>query len=463
MQVTIESVLKNKQLYNGYVQKVLQDRKQLMQQVAELRKNKQSMTDEKDIARNEFDESKLIQEINSLTNSFKGYKLTLEQLDLQQDVIEGRIDKETYAKGMDENKRAKVDLSLQEELEFCENEVDKCKKALKVFTLDNDIDDASRWEQALNKAIRQLKDAQEKVMQQEEHEEEKTEKQEQEQEQEQPTEPYINESGKIIRPGNDEKVDNNQHSEMGTESTKEPIEEGTPGFKFWQEGKVFTEKQEQVLTDYSGKELGSRVITDTENLENGVRTVEIIGNLENEDGKYSMKEVSKGIGTELEYQRKDMTVDNKITGQKEQYAYQKDNKGNELYYHTVDGKTAFRMIKNSRGTTIENYDSNGNLSDVFEYDADGKALTAMGDIKEIDENYVQNYFDGQVPYFEAENRDLGINDKKQSVLDSAEEAVNENTRTGKVNEQAQTMKAKQQERMNPDIEKDSNDLGLDDE
>ena len=163
MQVTIESVLKNKQLYNGYVQKVLQDRKQLMQQVAELRKNKQSMTDEKDIARNEFDESKLIQEINSLTNSFKSYKLTLEQLDLQQDVIEGRIDKETYAKGMDENKRAKVDLSLQEELEFCENEVDKCKKALKVFTLDNDIDDASRWEQALNKAIRQLKDAQEKA------------------------------------------------------------------------------------------------------------------------------------------------------------------------------------------------------------------------------------------------------------------------------------------------------------
>ena len=60
MQVTIESVLKNKQMYNDYIQKVSQDRKQLMQQVTELRKNKQSMTDEKDIARNEFDESKLI-------------------------------------------------------------------------------------------------------------------------------------------------------------------------------------------------------------------------------------------------------------------------------------------------------------------------------------------------------------------------------------------------------------------
>ena len=456
MQVTIESVLKNKQLYNGYVQKVLQDRKQLMQQVAELRKNKQSMTDEKDIARNEFDESKLIQEINSLTNSFKSYKLTLEQLDLQQDVIEGRIDKETYAKGMDENKRAKVDLSLQEELEYCENEVDKCKKALKLYTLDNDIENSGKWEQALNKAIRQLREAQENVMQQEEQQEEKKE------DQEQSTEPYINESVEIIRPGNDTRTTNNQYNKEDIESTKEPVQEGTPGFKFWQEGKIFTEKQEQILTDHSGKKLGSRVITDTENLENGARTVETIGSLEDEQGIYSMKEVSRGKGTHfLEYQRKDMTVDNKITGQKEQFAYQRDNKGNELYYRTANGKTTFRIIKNDRGTTIENYDSNGNLADIFEYDADGKALTAMGDIQEIDENYVENFFNSQVPYFEAENRDLEINDKKQSALDSAEEAINENTRTGKVNEQAQVMKAKQQKRMN--IEKEGNDLGLDDE
>lgn len=53
--------------------------------------------------------------------------------------------------------------------------------------------------------------------------------------------------------------------------------------------------------------------------------------------------------------------------------------------------------------------------------------------------------------------------KEKSVLDSAEEAIEESTRTGKVNEQAQTMKKRQQERTNPDIEKDNNDLGLDDE
>ncbi len=443
MEVTIESVLKNKQTYNEYIKKVNQDRKQLMQQVTELRRNKENMSDERYIARNELEEAKLVQEINSLTNSFKDYKLTLEQLELQQDVLEGRIDKETYTKGVVANRKQKADLANQQELEYCENQFEKCKKALKLYTLENDIKNVSKWEQELNKAVKELKYAQEIVMQQEEAEEEKNTG---EQKQEQTTEPYINESGEIIRPGNDEKINKTQYAEKNVKNTEEVIEEDTPGFKFWQEGKIFTEKQEQVLTDYSGKELGSRVITDTENLENGARTVETIGSLEREDGKYSIKEVSRGIGTELEHQRKDMTVDNKITGQKEQYAYQRDNKGNELYYHTANGRTTFRIIKNERGTTIENYDSNGNLSDVFEYDADGKALTAMGDIQEIDENYVQNFFDSQVPYFEAENRNLGTNDKQESVLESAVDATKENTRTGKVNEQAQTMKARQQER-----------------
>lgn len=56
---------------------------------------------------------------------------------------------------------------------------------------------------------------------------------------------------------------------------------------------------------------------------------------------------------------------------------------------------------------------------------------------------------------------IPFENKEQSILVSTEEAIEEGTRIGKVNEQAQVMKAKQQERMN--IEKESNDLGLDDE
>ena len=51
--------------------------------------------------------------------------------------------------------------------------------------------------------------------------------------------------------------------------------------------------------------------------------------------------------------------------------------------------------------------------------------------------------------------------KNISALDSAEEAINENIRTGKVNEQVQAMQAKQQERMNPDTEKENNNKSLD--
>ena len=51
--------------------------------------------------------------------------------------------------------------------------------------------------------------------------------------------------------------------------------------------------------------------------------------------------------------------------------------------------------------------------------------------------------------------------KEKPILDSAEEAINKNTRTGNVNEQAQVMQAKKQKRMN--IEKEGNDLGLDEE
>ena len=54
----------------------------------------------------------------------------------------------------------------------------------------------------------------------------------------------------------------------------------------------------------------------------------------------------------------------------------------------------------------------------------------------------------------------GIN-KDKTVLQSAEEVINENTRTGKVNKQSQMMKAKQQERIHPSIDKDSNNRGLD--
>jgi hypothetical protein len=171
---------------------------------------------------------------------------------------------------------------------------------------------------------------------------------------------------------------------------------------------VFLESQEQILTDYSGKELGYRIIEEQFEKETGRRIITTNGELVNEDGEYKFSENSEGIGIELEKQRKEMVLYNSRTGKKEQYVYQKDNKGNETYYNITDGSLTFKISKNSRGTTIENFNE-GHITDVFEYDEEGKALISMGDIESIDKNYVENFFDSQVPYFEAENREISNN------------------------------------------------------
>lgn len=236
-------------------------------------------------------------------------------------------------------------------------------------------------------------------------------------------------------------IDSDRENQKYNEVPKENNDETSQaGYRIEQKETVFEETQEQVLKDYSGNELGNRVISWNEDIRKGTKEIKTIGNLENEDGKYVMKEISKGVGGELTYLRKEMTVENKITGEKEQYAYQKDNKGNEIYYRISEGRTTFRIVKNDKGTTIENYDVNGNISDTFEYDKQGKALNAMGEIEEIDENYVQNFFDNHVPYFEADNKDFKQKETGKKVLESAVKATEKVTRTSVINNQVQNIR-----------------------
>lgn len=67
-------------------------------------------------------------------------------------------------------------------------------------------------------------------------------------------------------------------------------------------------------------------------------------------------------------------------------------------------------------------------------------------IDELDEGYIENAFDSQVPYFEAEDKNLTRGENGQSVLDSAVQATEENTRTSTINQEFQNIKNRQQER-----------------
>lgn len=178
------------------------------------------------------------------------------------------------------------------------------------------------------------------------------------------------------------------------------------------------------MTDYSGKEIGNRTVEEQFEKETGKRTITTNGELINEDGEYKFSETSEGIGTDLEKQRKEMIRDNKITGEKEQYVYQKDKNGNEMYYRIADGKLTLKITKNSKGTTIENFDK-GQITDVYEYDEEGEALIGIEGIENIDENYVENFFDSQVPYFEAENREILNNKPIVNTQKLGKETINE--------------------------------------
>lgn len=180
-----------------------------------------------------------------------------------------------------------------------------------------------------------------------------------------------------------------------------------PGYSREENGTSYTEKQQQVLKDASGKEIGNRTITWNTDTQKGTESIETVGTLENNDGNYSMKEVSETLGGELQLHRRELTNHNKNTGEKEQYVYQKDSKGNETYFRTVNGKLTCKIVKTNKGFTIDTFDK-GQPLDTFEYDNDGNAIFGMPGIDTISSDYVKHFFDSHVPYFEAENKTLNM-------------------------------------------------------
>lgn len=432
MEVTLETVEKNKQIYNENIKKIIEQRAELMKQVSELRRKKETLTDEIDIAEVDFEESKLVQQINDLTSVFKSNKLTLEQLGLQQDRLELKIDQETYSNGIVANRKSKADLSKEQELEYCENEVTKCEKALKLYTLTRDSQNVEKWSKALEKAQKNLSLAQQDLAKDQKSQPEKNSNEGQ-----QTTAPYINEYGEIIRPDNAQKdINTNEHY---------------TGYTMTDSNGVITEETNQVLKDYSGNEIGNRTSVE-KFVVGGARTVETTGKIENEDGKYIISEFGRA-DENGEVIKKQMTKDNKITGEKEELLYQKDEKG-ETYSRQSNGKMTFKITKTDKGVSIDEY-RNGQPYATYEYDENGKAIEGMGmaDTEQLDENF----FDSQVPYFEAENRDLPKQDMSkttdsQTLLDSAIEATEESTRTSTINEQVQNIKNRQQERTQPSKE-----------
>lgn len=359
----------NENKYKTYRMDIMKKITETRRKIDEIRENNPDSEIEK--AKKRLKESELVQEYNSLINSAKRYDLTLKDINLLVQNLEGKIDKFERSKGLQEIKQSREKLDKESEVIYSRDEVSKLKNAVEMYRLQGNQEKVDEFSIKLESAQRQYEYAK---------------------------------------------------KELGMDKEKENI--GQPGYSVEENEKKVIERQQQILTDYSGKEIGNRTIEEQFEKETGKRTITTNGELINEDGEYKFSETSEGIGTDLEKQRKEMIRDNKVTGEKEQYFYQKDKNGNEMYYRIADGKLTLKITKNSKGTTIENFDK-GQITDVYEYDEEGKALIGIEGIENIDENYVENFFDSQVPYFEAENREILNNKPIVNTQKLGKETINE--------------------------------------
>lgn len=296
MVVTLESIEKNKELYNNYVEKKTQELSELMKKLVELKRESGRKPSVVNIAIYDFEEAKVRQELNSLTSSLKQDKLTLRLLEIQENALQGKIDQITFSKGSVATKKAKEKLSKEDELLYYKDEVNKCKKALELFTLIGDSEKVEKWQEKFKKAQKELKYAKEDMGLEEKEAEPIPEKENKEEERkEEKKENGIDitiikdeDKTKTVKSINGVEIyskvefDNGSYEEKSrniiNDGEKDDLErtitlsENYCNFTAYQikydaVSKVFTEKEVNPLVDNTGKVIGQKRATEVTNIE----------------------------------------------------------------------------------------------------------------------------------------------------------------------------------------------------
>lgn len=425
MVVTLESVQKNEELYKGYVEKETQELSELMKKLVELKMTIQQNSSEKDIAILNFEEAKLQQELNQINISLKEDELTLMVIELQKKALQGEIDQITFSNKSVATKKVREKLEKEKELVYCKDETNKCEKAIEACTLMGDNEKIEEWQEKLEKAKRDLKFAKEAMGLEQEPTEpiKKEEKKKEEQKKEKM------ENGIDVTTINDEDKTTTIKSINGVEICSEVsckdgsyenksrniIKDGEKDdfgrtitlsenycnftayqMKYDEKLKTFTEKSINPLVDNTGKVIGQKQATEVSNVE-GQKKINVHEELEDYKGTYSIETLIEGIGDQYKEQR-NMIVDNKISGSIEKVQYTKDEQGRETYTYMENGTLCEKIMKTSKGTTMEIY-KDGQIYDIYEYDENGKALIPRGKMQKLPENYVEAAFSNVIPEY----------------------------------------------------------------
>lgn len=407
--ITLETLQKDKESYNEHFKNITLKRSELMGKVRELRQKKLQLTNEIEMAKADFQETKLISEISLLTSSLKKCKLTLELIQLREDGLQKKIDAKTYSKGAISIKKAQEKLSKEEELVYCESEIEKCEKALNLYILLGDNKKVAELKQNLKKTEEELKYAREDM------EIEKGRKDDRD-----ITTVHDEDNFKTTYDAEDK--GNHTKTEFADRSYEDKsttiIQDGRKGdfgetitlsqdfqnftnyqIKYDETLKMFTEKSSNPIINSNGQVIGESKRTEVTNLNPSdgtpYKTINAHENLETDEGVFEIETLSEGYGEEYREQR-NMTINNKLSGSIENIQYLKDERGKETYTYKENGTLGQKITKTERGTTIDIY-KDGQPFATYEYDENGKAIVPMGNMEQIPEDYVENSFSIAIP------------------------------------------------------------------
>lgn len=140
----------------------------IMKQISDIRRELDLISESEEDsnleqAENKYKEAELIQKYNSLINSAKGYDLTLKEINLLEQVLEGKIDTFERSRGLQEIKQYRSNLANEGELIYSRDEVEKCQKAIDMYTLQGNQEKIDEYTIKLQLAQRQYEFAKSQI------------------------------------------------------------------------------------------------------------------------------------------------------------------------------------------------------------------------------------------------------------------------------------------------------------
>lgn len=140
----------NLETVNAYMRTVMEQRDIILKQLGEVEIKRDSSFDEVEIAKEDYEEAKLLKKINLLNLKLKSYELDLQIVRIQEEFSQKNITEAEYSNQIAEAKKAKEELEKSPELS--KYEINKCEKALNYYTLIGDDKKAKKWEKKLERA-----------------------------------------------------------------------------------------------------------------------------------------------------------------------------------------------------------------------------------------------------------------------------------------------------------------------